>query len=196
MKRTIFVTVGGVAVLAVISAILLSGQNGKSEFVLDNSAGMNGGFEIIRSGLPVNWLVYTPKTIPTGDYDLIIDTLDYQAGKRSLKFVVRECSPVGGWHSPGLSKEHQATPGTTYTVGFWVKNDGAQFRVRIGGISATEGRYETIVQSADTIATWRYYEHKYRMPPEFDKIRFQLNVLRPGTFWIDEVTISGIKTAK
>ncbi len=129
MKRNIFAMAGGVAVLAVISAILLSGCRRTSESVRDDSAGMNGGFEIIRSGLPVNWLVYTPKTIPTGDYDLIIDTLDYQAGKQSLKFVVRECSPKGGWASPGLAMEYPATPGTTYTVGFWVKNDGAEFRV-------------------------------------------------------------------
>ncbi len=42
------------------------------------------------------FLVCTPKTIPTGDYDLIIDTAEYRAGKEPLKFVVRECSPTGG----------------------------------------------------------------------------------------------------
>ncbi|MBI4468575.1 MAG: carbohydrate binding domain-containing protein [Acidobacteria bacterium] len=192
MQTTIFGTCSVVTVLTVIASSVLSGCNKMSESVLVESAGINGGFEITQSGLPVNWLVYTPETIPTGDYDLIIDTGEYRAGKQSLKFVVRECSPDGGWRSPGFSKEYEATAGVTYTVGFWVKNDGAEFRVRIGGVSATEGRYETIVQSADTIATWRYYEHKYRMPPEFDRIRFELNILRPGTFWIDEVTIRGI----
>jgi len=190
MKKTMFET--GVVVIVLVAGILLCGCARMSETVLDQSAGMNGGFEVSESGLPVNWLVYTPKTIPTGDYDLIIDTVEYQAGKQSLKFVVRECSADGGWHSPGLSREFSATPGTTYTVGFWVKNDGAEFHVRIGGVSAKEGQYETMARSSETIATWRYYEQKYTMPPEFDRIRFELNILRPGTFWIDEVTISGI----
>ena len=193
MKTTIFGTGSVVTVLAVIASSLLCGCIKRSESVLDESAGMNGGFEITQSGLPVNWLVYTPKTIPTGDYDLIIDTVEYLAGKQSLKFVVRECSPDGGWRSPGFSKEYNATPGTSYTVGFWVKNDGAEFLAKIGGVSATQGRYETIVRSSETITTWKRYEHEYTMPPEFDRIRFELNILRPGTFWIDEVTISGIK---
>ncbi len=45
-------------------------------------------------------------------------------------------SPTGGWHSPGLSQEYKAIPGETYMVSFWVKNDGSEFVVRIGGVSA------------------------------------------------------------
>lgn len=193
MKTTTFGTGSVVTALAVIAGGLLCGCNQMSESVLDESAGMNGGFEITRSGLPVNWVVYTPKMLPTGDYDLIIDTAEYRAGKQSLKFVVRQCSPDGGWHSPGFSNEYAATPGTSYTVGFWVKNDGAEFLAKIGGVTATQGRYDTIVRSTETIGTWKHYEHDYTMPQGFDKIRFELNILRPGTFWIDEVTISGIK---
>ena len=193
MKTTTLGTGSVVSAFAVFAVSLLCGCNKMSESVLDESAGMNGGFEITRSGLPVNWLVYTPKTIPTGDYNLIIDTVEYQAGKQSLKFVVRECSPDGGWRSPGFSKEYKATPGMTYTVGFWVKNDGAEFLAKIGGVTATRGQHQTIVRTRESIITWKHYEHEYTMPPEFDRLRFELNVLRPGIFWIDEVTIGGIK---
>lgn len=183
---------GNVLTTVGVIAILLAGCRPLSESVIDESAGFNGGFEVTQNGLPVNWLVYTPRTIPTGDYDLIIDTVEYKAGKQSLKFLVRDCSRDGGNRSPGFSKEYRASPAATYTVGFWVKNEGAEFRARIGGVSAEEGHYETIVQLAEDIPTWRYYEREYTMPSEFDRIRFELNVLRPGTFWIDEVTISGI----
>jgi hypothetical protein len=193
MKSTICCFGGKVTVVVVIVSGLLCGCNELSEHVPDKSAGMNGGFELTRSGLPVNWVVYTPKTIPTGDYDLVIDTREYRSGKQSLKFVVRQCSSGGGWHSPGLCKEYKANPGTTYTVGLWVKNDGAEFVARIGGVSAFKGQYETIVRSAETIPTWRHYEHQYTMPPEYRRIRFELNVLRPGTFWVDDITISGIR---
>lgn len=193
MKTTTLGTASVVTALAVSAISLLCGCNKNSESVLDESAGMNGGFEIARSGLPVNWIVYTPKTIQAGDYDLIIDTVEHQAGKQSLKFVVRECSSDGGWHSPGISKEYEATPGTIYTVGFWVKNNGAEFVARIGAVTAFKGQYESIVRSRDTITTWKHYEHEYTMPPGFDRLRFELNILRPGTFWVDEVTVSGIR---
>jgi hypothetical protein len=164
-----------------------------SESVRDESAGMNGGFEVVQSGLPVNWLVYTSRTIPTGRYDLIIDTTEYRTGKQSLKFVVRDCSPEGGWRSPGFSQEYDATPGRSYTVGVWVKNDGAEFLAKIGGVTATQSLYDTIVRSRETLGTWTHFEHAYTVPQGFKRIRFELNVLRPGTVWIDDVTISGVR---
>jgi len=179
-------------ILIAIAAMTSSGCTKMSESILDKAVGMNGGFEVVERGLPVNWLVYTPATIPTGEYDLIIDTVEYQSGKQSLKFAVRECSSVGGWHSPGFAKEYKATPGVTYTIGIWVKNDAAEFVATIGGVSAFEGESETIVRSGETIATWKHFEHEYTMPQEFDRLRFEINVVRPGTFWIDEVTISRI----
>lgn len=177
------------------TALLLGlcfGCTNMSELIEDESAGLNGGFEVTESGIPVNWLVYTPSTIPSGDYDLIIDVEDPRSGSQSLKFVVRECSSGGGWHSPGFSRQFDATPGATYKVGLWVENDGAEFQARVGGVSATEGEYEIIVRSRETIAEWRHYEYEYAMPAEYDQLRFELNVLRPGTFRVDDVTIEGL----
>jgi len=191
LRATAFGTV--IVALVLVASSRLHSRQKTSESVLDASAGMNGGFEIVKSGLPVNWLVYTRKTIPAGDYDLLIDTAEHRTGRQSLKFVVRQCSSVGGWHSPGFSQEYAAAPGTTYTVGFWVKNDGAEFLARIGGVSATKGQYETIVRSSEAIPAWKHYEKQYTMPQGFNRIRFELNVLKPGTFWVDDVTISGIK---
>lgn len=64
--------------------------------------------------------------------------------------------------------------------------------VQIGGVSAKDGEYETIVETRETIEEWRHYEYEYTIPSEMEQIRFELNVLEPGTFWIDEITISGI----
>jgi hypothetical protein len=165
----------------------------RSESVIDESAGVNGGFEVVRSGLPVNWLVYTPKTIPTGDYRLVVDTTEFKEGKQSLRFDVRSCSPDGGWHSPGLSREFDVTPGTTYRVGFWVKNDGAEFVAKVGGVSAKKGQYEAIAATHGTIATWRHYVHDYTIPAGANRLRLEVNVVRPGTFWIDAVTVDAVR---
>lgn len=177
------------AVVAAVAGGVLLGCEKLSESVIDESVGMNGGFEVTRDGLPVNWLVYTPATIPSGDYDLVIDTVEYKEGKQSLKFVVRDCAPTGGWHSPGFSKEYEATAGATYLVGLWVKNESSRFRAKVGGVSAFEGEYETIVQAGDSIPEWRHYEHLYTIPEEFDRLRLEVNVLSPGTFWVDDITI-------
>lgn len=62
--------VGWVAVLSGIACSPMSEQ------VRDASAWTNGGFEVTRSDLPVNWLVYSPATIPTGRYELVFDDVD------------------------------------------------------------------------------------------------------------------------
>lgn len=173
-------------------AAITAGCHKMNASVFDASAGLNGGFEIVQQGLPVNWLVYAPGTLPTGDYDLVIDTVEYRGGRQSLRFDVRSCSPNGGWYSPGFSRELEATPGATYTIGFWVKNDGAEYLVRIGGVSETDGTYETIVRSQATLASWTHHEHRYTVPRGFGRIRLEVNVVGPGTFWIDEVTIGGL----
>lgn len=192
MKMIIFRTSKIVFLLAIIAATLIGCFNKMSETVRDESAGINGSFEVTKSGLPVNWTIYASTTIPTGNYELIIDTTDYKDGKQSLKFLVHECSPKGGWLSPGISQEYSANSGETYKVSFWVKNEGSEFRVKIGGVSAFEGQYDTVVESRASIHDWKMFEYDYKMPMEFETIRFELNVLKPGSFWIDDIKIEVI----
>ena len=194
MKKILLATgsvVGILAVLLILATVLLGG-NKFSESVRDKTAGMNGSFEVTKSGLPVNWLVYTRETIKTGDYDLIIDTADYRDGKQSLKFLVRECSSAGGWLSPGLAQEYKAVPGETYRVSFWAKNDRSEFAVTISGVSDFGGEDETMVRSKETIDTWRQFEMTYTIPEKMKAIRFEMNILQPGTFWIDDIRIEKI----
>jgi len=192
MKTIIFRTRNIVLILTILASVFLYGCSKMSESIQDKTAGINGSFEVTKFGLPVNWIVYTPRTIPTGDYDLIIDTTEYKDGRQSLKFLVRECSPNGGWYSPGLCDEYKAMPGETYRVSFWVKNNGSEFVVKIGGVSAFNGQYDTIVKSKETIDTWRKFEYNYKIPQKMNAIRFNMNILQPGTFWIDDIKIERI----
>jgi hypothetical protein len=45
----------------------------QSEYREDAGAGLNGSFETVRDGLPVNWYFYTADTAG-GDFDIAIDT--------------------------------------------------------------------------------------------------------------------------
>ena len=195
MKSTIYRICITVLIIITIAVVLPHGCGMKmSEVVRDNTAGINGSFEVVKSGLPVNWLIYSPATIPSGDYDLVIDTTEYKDGKQSLKFLVRNCSATGGWYSPGICNEYEAVPGETYNISFWIMNDGCEFFIRIGGVSAFDGQYETIVKSKETIGTWKRLEYSYTMPVDrkFSRIRFEMNILKPGSFWIDDIKIEGL----
>lgn len=181
--------------IAIITFVaLLSSCIKMNTIIRDDSTGLNGSFEIVKSGFPVNWLLYTPQTVPNSDFEIIIDTTQFHEGGQSLKFLVRECAATGGWLSPGFTNEYYSIPGQTYTVRFWVKNSGSKFSARIGGVSAFEGDYQDIVTSADNIEHWQQFEYQYTMPAkdDFDRLRFELNILEPGIFWIDDLTIENM----
>jgi len=194
MKTTIY-TIRNLSILVTLVAMVaVCSCTRMSKEIRDKDAGMNGSFEITKSGLPVNWLVYTPETVPKGDFDIITDTTEYKAGKQSLKFVVRECSSAGGWWSPGFCNEYQALPGEIYRISFWVRNHGSEFHIQIGGVSATLGEYDTIVKSQETIDNWQLFEYYYTIPEKMKAIRIEMNILQPGTFWIDDLKIEKVES--
>jgi hypothetical protein len=126
--------------------VLVTLSCGMSEFYIDKSAGINGGFERMQKGLPVNWLIYSPKTVPNADFDVYLDTLHFKEGRQSLCFDVRSCSSTGGWHSPGFTNEFEGEfqGPATYRIQMWVRTDTAQYRIRGGGVSPKEGNMKTL----------------------------------------------------
>ncbi len=178
---------------AVLAVTTLFGCTQMSEQVKDKSVGMNGGFEHTESGLPVNWIVYTPETIPTGDYDLLFDQADFKEGTQSLKFLVREVGSIGGWHSPGITQQYPVTPGASYRISFWIKSQGSDWFVSYAGVAAKRGApYQTIDSSNMAEDTWHHVERRYTIPQELKEIRFELSIRSPGTVWIDDVRIEPV----
>src|ERR1039458_6744963 len=147
MKRTSYI----ILPISIIAIFILSGCTPFSESISDRSAGMNGSFEITKNGLPVNWILYTPKTLPDADFDIIIDTTEFKDGRQSLKFSVRKCSGAGGLYSPGLDQEFDAKKGEVCKVSFWIKNIGSEFIVKISGVSALHGQDGPTFKTKDTI---------------------------------------------
>lgn len=159
----------------------------------NTAAGFNGSFELLHDGLPVNWQLYTAETAGEGDFDVSIDSADAQDGKRSLKLEVRACAKSGGWKSPGLSKQLDAKPEETYSIRFWIKNNGATCVARIGGVSAHEGSYETVYEANSVTDGWQKVEYVYKVPAGMQALRFELNALSPGTLWIDAVQLQNVQ---
>ena len=175
--------------LALLTLGALTACGTHSESVLDPSVGINGGFETVRSGLPVNWLLYTPKTVREGDFDIVIDTVEKVEGKQSLKFVVRKCSSEGGWLSPGFAQEIAALPRSAYTIGFWVKNSGAEVTIRAGGVTADNATYQTLLKTSGATGGWMHVTGNVMVPAGSSRLRLELSITRPGTFSIDDVVI-------
>lgn len=175
--------------LASISSCIQGPFKPMSEWVKDNTAGINGSFEVVQSGLPVNWLFYTPNTVPEGDFEITTDTTEFTHGKQSVKFLVRECSGIGGWYSPGFCNEFEVKMGETYLISFWIKNEGCDFLILLKGLSSRESGHNTIGVLKESPGTWQQYEYRYTIPENIHRIRFEMNILSPGIFWIDDIRI-------
>jgi hypothetical protein len=170
--------------------------------IKDQSAGMNGGFEIVRNQLPVNWYFTRYKeTIEQNDrsindFDIISDTIDIKEGNRALKFVIRKCSNKGMFQSPGLFQEFEVKSGATYRMSFWVKNNGTNFKIDIAAITlkgdSKEPNEVKSISSKEDITEWKQYVVQKHIPSDLDRIRIDLTLLSPGVFQIDDVQLKEI----
>ena len=153
--------------------------------------GFNGSFEITSGRLPINWYFYYPP-IRKGQADVSIDTARAVDGKQSVMIVAREADPEGGWRSAGMFQVSPAEPLTTYRVSYWLRNQGATVRVGVGSEQPMESPPpgERILTPRETgTANWVKFEISYTVPAGYDNIRFELNVVAPGTVWIDQVKL-------
>lgn len=177
--------------------MVLAGCKPGSISVKGNDCAMNGSFEIVKGGLPVNWHYYAMETVPNGDFEIISDSTFFPKGRRSLKFQVRSCEAIGGWHSPGFFEEFKVRPGETYNISFWVINKGCDFKVIVGtGMEGNPGPYMILVRTQEEYSEWKYFEYTFAIPPVNDNIRFEVNILSPGMIWFDDVRIEGVNEKK
>lgn len=160
-----------------------------SESVSDEKAGLNGGFEISKKGMPVNWLIYTQKTTGLGNFNILLDSSAAIEGKRCLHFSVKECSNKGGRFSPGISTEVKANTGSTYRITCKIKNQGSNFCIQVSGVNAFESSAGPELSSAESIPEWREIELKYTLAKNMEKLRLEINVLSAGDFYIDALEI-------
>jgi len=160
-----------------------------SEHVEDPSAGWNGGFEQARDGLPANWLVYSPRTVPEGSFDVRLDSEDFREGRQSLRFDVRACADEGGWRSPGIAAEVPGRAGRTYAVRFWIKSEGCAWTATVGGVDAKTGSSATPCRSDGSSRDWHPVECRTTLTAPHERLRFELSITSAGRLWIDDVRI-------
>jgi len=170
----------------------------------DKDLGYNGSFEIVDSELPVNWTI-SRYPVRDGTIEAFVDTTDVVSGHRSLRIVIHEYDSSSRWE-PFLFQVRDVEVGKTYTVSFWLKNQGCKVLLEIGyegkyhmfGGQSEEERldYASHSRISEILGEvelgddeWRQFQYKYTVPEADGTIRFELKFLQKGTLWIDDVQI-------
>jgi len=156
-----------VVVLLIATVTLRRGCAPMSIREESKSAGFNGSFEIERSGLPVNWYFHYPP-LKNKDVEVYLDPGNAADGNQSMKLTVHRVAG-SGWRSPGLFQVVPASALHTYKLTFWLKGQAGEVSVFPN--------------------TWRQFECLYTVPDGYQNIRFELDIVRPGVIWIDDVRI-------
>ena len=172
-------------------ALQSSGCQAPTEHRSDASAGLNGGFEVARDGMPVNWLLYLPAAREDAQSHMTLDTVVFKEGRQSLKFEVQSITD----RRPGFTNEFsdigRFRGPAQYRVTFWAMNDGTAFVMSSGPVSATTGDMRAVVESDLRLDEWTEFHFTVNVPK--DKwLRLQLLLLSPGSFWIDDVRIERV----
>lgn len=156
----------------------------------DPSAGFNGSFEKTKHHLPLNWNIFAPSDYQK-NYILSFDTLFVKEGKHSLKFEVLSVDTTRLSQEsriPGMFNTIDAKSGDEYKVSFWIKNSGCEFKIKVG-VGGGVMNSKDIINTKKDFTEWTYFEQEYTVPEHFPFFHFKLNILSPGTFWIDDVRL-------
>ena len=180
------------AVAAVAAVTMFNTFLSLSNIERDSEAGFNGSFEVVKSGLPANWYVHRVP-LEDGDVEISYDSDDRVDGTQSLKLLVHRVEG-SRWRGPGLFQVTDAVEGQTYRVSFWLKNRGCRIRILIDSeFPESREPRNPITQVLDVestgLDTWQRFDFTYTVPEHYRDIRFELNVLAPGTVWVDDVRI-------
>jgi hypothetical protein len=87
-----------------------------------------------------------------------------------------------------LFQSSQAQEGRAYRISFWLKTREAVIRLRICS-EALNPSPNPIIESINAEDEWRQFVYTYTVPAHHDSIRFEINIIAPGTMWIDNVRI-------
>lgn len=199
IKRIVGVT--GAVVLLLTSGCIVPGIG-----EIDSSVDENGSFEVVRAGMPVNWIL-DRYAIRNGEAEFLLDTTDAVHGQQSLKVVVHEVHD-DRWLAPWFFRTGPAESGATYAVSFWLKstacvvemvirNEGKDPLFGFGSLSEAEREdyaahppVRRILGGGETdTVKWRQFRYVYKIPETDGSLRFELRIVRPCTLWIDDVRI-------
>ena len=76
-------------------------------------------------------------------------------------------------------------------MSFWIKNNRTKYSISAGGVEEQKGDMKTLLLGNDQIDDWHLFEYEIDIPKD-RWLRMELNILQPGTFWIDDIKVEKI----
>ena len=184
MRRTT-ATIAAIA-LAFGSMMLVS--CGSNELIRsDPSGGLNGGFELMEDGYPVNW-AFGPDPESTESYRVSVDTERFVEGSNSLCVISSKADPTKAFRS----KRVPVQAGAEYRISFSMMNEGCSLRVRRTTMnsSGTKNMREGIIATvSESSSDWVSHEEILTAAQGEAKVFLTFLIDGVGTLWCDDVRI-------
>lgn len=181
-----------ITVLAVLWGVTLAAMMlvscGSNELIRSNaSAGLNGGFELMQDGYPINWAFGpNPETLPP--YQVSVDTARVAEGSKSLRLVSTQDNQTKAFRSVRVP----IGQGQDYRIAFSVINEGCSLRVNrivMNAWGTTNMRSQIIAQTSETTVAWVTFE-EILTPAEGEALVLLIFLIDGvGTLWCDDVRI-------
>ena len=76
-----------------------------------------------------------------------------------------------------------------------MKNNGTKYSISAGGVEEQRGDMKTLLKGSEQIIDWTLFEYEIDIPKD-RWLRMELNILHPGTFWIDDIKIEKMLSAQ
>ena len=106
--------------------------------------------------------------------------------KQFSEKVVDQSAGLNGGFEAGKFKGEDR-----YKLSLWIKNIGTKYSISAGGVEDLKGDMKTLLEGHEQIDDWNLFEYEINMPKE-RWLRMELNILQPGTFWIDDIKVEKI----
>jgi hypothetical protein len=156
-----------------------------------SGAGLNGGFENVEDGYPVNWTFF-PDPKSNDHFKIVLDSEHVVEGAHSLKLVVKQNGKTPGFRNFRIPVK----AGKKYRLSMSVKADGCTFRVnRIvqGQWGKTNMQSDIIINALKPSVEWEKYEKTIVIGDKETYVLFIFLIDGTGTFWCDDIQFEEIR---
>jgi hypothetical protein len=188
MKSTIQISFA--ILLGATAFFLVSCQ--RDEISKSNSAaGLNGSFEVVEDGYPVNWTFF-PNPESNTSLQIALDSRDVVEGNHSLKLVAKQNNKTPGFRSRRIPVQS----GRKYKLTMSVKADGCTFKVnRIiqDPWGKTNLRANIIFNTHKPSGTWQKHEETITIAEGEASVHLIFLIDGPGTLWCDNIQFEEIQ---
>lgn len=178
------------ATLIILGVLGVSSCQKNELYVGNAKAGLNGSFEVVESGYPVNWAIF-PSPENSKSTSVSLNSVTVRDGKYSIELVTQEIKGTTGIRTRRLSVNSRKR----YRISFWAMNKAGAFQVNrvIRDHSGKKNiRAKIIARSSQPTDEWQRFDDDILIAENEKYLHLIFRVTEPGTLLIDDVVIEEV----